>query len=46
MSGESFQMQPVEIVEADLNLTEHQHAVVELIDAYAMDPMGNGQPLE
>ncbi|UCD30965.1 MAG: GNAT family N-acetyltransferase [Desulfobacterales bacterium] len=38
-------MPPVEIVEADLSLTEHQHAVVELIDAYAIDPMGNGKPL-
>jgi GNAT superfamily N-acetyltransferase len=38
-------MRSVEIVEADLNQTEHQHAVVELIDAYAMDPMGNGEPL-
>jgi ribosomal protein S18 acetylase RimI-like enzyme len=35
----------VEIVEADLNLPEHQRAVVELIDAYAGDPMGNGRPL-
>lgn len=35
----------VEIVEADLNRTEHQQAVVELIDAYAKDPMGNGKPL-
>ena len=38
-------MQSVEIVEADLSRNEHQHAVVELIDAYAMDPMGNGKPL-
>ena len=38
-------MQPVEIVEADLNRMEHQDAVVELIDAYAMDSMGNGKPL-
>jgi len=38
-------MQPVEIVEADLNRAAHQHAVVKLIDAYARDPMGNGKPL-
>ena len=38
-------MPPVEIVEADLNRTEHQHAVVELTNAYAMDPMGDGKPL-
>jgi ribosomal protein S18 acetylase RimI-like enzyme len=36
---------PVELVEADLNLLEHRRAVVELIDAYARDPMGNGRPL-
>jgi GNAT superfamily N-acetyltransferase len=36
---------PIEIVEADLDRTGHQDAVVELIDAYAMDPMGNGRPL-
>ncbi len=39
------QMPPVKIVEADLNRTEHQHAVVELTNAYAMDPMGDGKPL-
>jgi len=38
-------MPPVEIVEADLNRTQHKHAVVELVNAYAMDPMGNGRPL-
>jgi ribosomal protein S18 acetylase RimI-like enzyme len=35
-------MESVEIVEADLNRTGDQQAVVDLIDAYAMDPMGNG----
>jgi GNAT superfamily N-acetyltransferase len=38
-------MPNVEIVEADLNRTAHQQAVVELVDAYAKDPMGNGKPL-
>ena len=38
-------MEPTEIVEADLNRVEHQRAVVELIDAYARDPMGAGKPL-
>ena len=38
-------MPNVEIVEADLNRTEHQQDVVELIDAYAQDPMGNGKSL-
>lgn len=38
-------MSTIEILEADLNLKPHQDAVVELIDAYAMDPMGNGARL-
>ena len=38
-------MVPVDIVEADLARREHQEAIVELIDAYAADPMGNGKPL-
>ncbi len=35
----------VEIVRADLGEPAHQRAVVELVDAYAQDPMGNGHPL-
>ncbi len=35
----------IEIVEADLDCAGHQRAVVELLDAYAADPMGNGAPL-
>jgi len=35
----------MEIVEADLGRAEHQRAVVELVDAYARDRMGNGEPL-
>ena len=35
----------IKIVEADLNRMDHQQAVLELIGAYAMDPMGNGKPL-
>lgn len=35
----------LEIVEADLKRPDHQRMVVDLIDAYAMDPMGNGGPL-
>ncbi len=38
-------MESVEIIEADLDSTDHQKAVLDLIDAYAMDPMGNGGPL-
>jgi GNAT superfamily N-acetyltransferase len=37
----------IEVVEANLDQAAHQQAVVELIDAYASEPMamGNGQPL-
>jgi GNAT superfamily N-acetyltransferase len=38
-------MTSVQIVEADLDRQEHQNAVLELINAYAEDPMGNGEPL-
>ena len=38
-------MGAAEIVEADLTRVEHQRAIVELIDAYARDPMGDGKPL-
>ena len=38
-------MTALEIVEADLYRNHHQHAILELLDAYARDPMGNGQPL-
>ena len=38
-------MLEVDIVEADLDLIEHQSAVLELTDAYARDTMGNGRPL-
>ena len=38
-------MHQIEIVEADLDRPEHQHAVLALTDAYAGDPMGNGRPL-
>lgn len=33
------------IVEADLSRPEHQAATLELLDAYAADPMGDGRPL-
>jgi GNAT superfamily N-acetyltransferase len=35
----------IEIKQADLDAPEDQRAVVELVNAYAMDPMGNGAPL-
>lgn len=38
-------MEPIEIIEADLDREDHQRSVLKLIDAYANDPMGNGKPL-
>ena len=38
-------MHTIETVEADLDRADHQHAVLQLTDAYARDPMGNGKPL-
>jgi len=38
-------MLPIDILEADLGNPEHQQAIIELIDAYAADPMGDGKPL-
>lgn len=35
----------VEIVAANLELAEHQRAIVELLDAYAADPIIDGKPL-
>jgi GNAT superfamily N-acetyltransferase len=33
------------VIEADLGCPEHQRAVLDLVDAYARDPMGAGAPL-
>ena len=33
------------VVEADLSRAEHQDATARLLNAYAMDPMGDGKPL-
>lgn len=38
-------MEPVGIMEADLSRPAHQCAVLDLINAYATDPMGDGKPL-
>lgn len=38
-------MKTFAIIEADLGRPEHQQAVLELIDAYARDPLANGAPL-
>jgi GNAT superfamily N-acetyltransferase len=36
---------PVQIVDADLADARHAQAVLDLLDAYATDPMGGGKPL-
>ncbi len=33
------------IVEADLSRHDHAEAILQLLNAYSMDPMGDGQPL-
>jgi GNAT superfamily N-acetyltransferase len=38
-------MLEAQIVEADLHRRDHQEAVLELVDAYSRDPMGDGKPL-
>jgi GNAT superfamily N-acetyltransferase len=38
-------MSSVEIVEVDLDRSDHRDAVLTLVDEYAQDPMGNDQPL-
>jgi ribosomal protein S18 acetylase RimI-like enzyme len=35
----------IAIVEADLARPEHQQAVLEMVDSYSRDPMGDGKPL-
>lgn len=35
----------IELIEADLNLPAHAAVVVQLLDAYARDPIGGGQGL-
>jgi len=35
----------ITVTEADLSLPGHQAVVLDLLNAYAMDPMGDGQPL-
>ena len=33
------------VTEADLSRAEHQDAILQLLNAYSMDPMGDGRPL-
>jgi GNAT superfamily N-acetyltransferase len=35
----------VDIVNADLCDKQHQEAIIRMLDAYALDPMGDGKPL-
>jgi GNAT superfamily N-acetyltransferase len=35
----------IAVVEADLSQADHQDATLRLLNAYAMDPMGDGKPL-
>ena len=35
----------IAVIEADLARADHQDATVQLLDAYALDPMGDGKPL-
>ena len=36
---------PITVIKADLSLPDHQTATLHLLNAYAMDPMGDGKPL-
>ena len=36
----------VKIVEADLDNKDHQAAIINMLDAYSRDPMGDGKPLD
>jgi len=38
-------MDEIRILEANLDLTLHSQAIIELTHGYAADPMGNGRPL-
>ena len=45
-NGESkMKTDEVQIVEANLDDLTHQRAVLEMVDAYSMDAMGDGKPL-
>jgi ribosomal protein S18 acetylase RimI-like enzyme len=40
-----FAMSQVSVIEADLHDSQHQMAILQLINAYARDPMGDGRDL-
>jgi ribosomal protein S18 acetylase RimI-like enzyme len=35
----------ITVIEADLSRADHQEATLELLNAYSVDPMGDGRPL-
>jgi GNAT superfamily N-acetyltransferase len=41
----SDEISAITIVDAELTCPEHEAAVLEMVDAYARDPSGGGQPL-
>ena len=43
--GEADTLEGVRIVEANLNQAVHRDHVLQLVDGYSMDPMGDGKPL-
>ncbi len=45
MSETGTESAAITVVEAELGRLEHQEAIVRLLDAYSMDPMGAGKPL-
>ena len=46
VEGEPHPSSSIRIVEADLSLRAHQEAVLEMVDAYSRDAMGDGKPLD
>ena len=45
-TGGEVPSSPIQIVEADLRLPEHQETVLAMVDAYSRDAMGNAKPLD
>ena len=35
----------IDVIKADLSCTQHQSAILAMLDAYSSDPMGDGRPL-
>jgi GNAT superfamily N-acetyltransferase len=45
MKPDVDRVEGIQVIEADLAQADHQSATLALLNAYAMDPMGDGQPL-